>query len=84
MNISTDTIDNNEVISINNMVTTTGIICFLPLSNIVNRLHGTIPSNTLRKTLFKLLSIEFGRILGNKLIIILYNMIEISLYYALL
>ena len=84
MNISTDNIDNNEVISINNMVTTTRIICFLPLSNIVNRLHGTIPSNTLRKTLFKLLSIEFGRILGNKLRIILYNMIEISLYYALL
>ena len=84
MNISTDNIDNNEVISINNMITTTGIICFLSRSNLVNRLFGTIPSNTLRKTLFKLLSIEIERIVGNKLRIILYNMIEITLYCALL
>ena len=49
LNNSTDDIDNNEVISINNIVTTTGIIFCLPFSNTLNWLHGTVLSNIFGK-----------------------------------
>ena len=83
LNNSTDDIDNNEVISINNRVTTTKIIFCLPLSSTLNWLHGTVLSNTLRKTLGKLLGIELGIILGNKLGITLHDMTETALCVAL-